>query len=301
MSNLSLNQFSQGDMLGRLDQHGNPNTFSAIVHDNYTGDGLVPGQAVKVEPFARGTVRVLPVESETDQVFGFVTYDGVHPRFPAGRPVNISRTSNVINLESTGAIVQGSTVKIDTGTVGGVAQSMGFTDGAIGHSIDGATAAGQFVRVYLNMVDLGPQRAIGEGVLDFSFRDHNLLPVQLATGASAVAPGTAMAGVDGTQEVPNVEAADNNADNVVGFVVDAGQGNLDAGAFVLIAQTGSVMYLTATAAFDRWTQVVVDQANAGNVTVATAGRTIVGWALDKATANDTVRIKINAPSFATAA
>lgn len=302
MNNQSLNTFSQNDMVGRLDLHGNPNTFSAHIDNGYTGDAVLVGQAVKLVPASsrKAIPDVVPVENASDQLFGFVTYDQVHRSFAAGRPANISRTSNVINLISTGAIVQGSTVKMDIGTLGGVSQSEGPFDRSIGHAIDGASASGQIIRVYLNIPDYGAIRAAGPGVLVHGF-DQFLLPVQLATGASAVIPGSLVEMVDGTQAVPNVSVVNDNADVVVGVVVDSGQGNQDAEAFVLIAQTGSTVYLDATAAFNRGTQVCVDQASAAHVTVSTAGRTIVGYALDKAAAGATnVRIRLNAPSFAVA-
>ncbi len=139
-----LNQFSQSQEKGLLDQRFNMNTVSAIVH---TSNTLSPGQPVKLVDGSTGTPVVEALAADTDEIFGFVNYNGKDQTFEAGEPVEISRGGNVMIMEASAAIVRGAKVmavisgtKVATATVGKT---------VAGYAYDKAAGNGSLIRVWI--------------------------------------------------------------------------------------------------------------------------------------------------------
>lgn len=143
----NINSFAQTPELGMLDQRFNFNTISCLVDTTESGS-LVAGQAVKVVDSADGVPKVVAVEADTDEVFGFVNYDIKSKEYIAGDALEISQAGNVIYLLSTAAISRGAQVGLDESTVGGV-QPLSSSSGAniVGWAMDKAAGSGELIRV----------------------------------------------------------------------------------------------------------------------------------------------------------
>lgn len=103
--------------------------------------------------------------------------------------------------------------------------------------------------------------------------------------------------------VPKVIACTANSDVCYGFVnYSFINTQFVAGQPLEISQTENLIYLYATTAIPRGSQVTLDIANNGvGVLVGSSGASIVGWAFDEATAaGQLIRVKVRAPSFAVA-
>lgn len=145
----SPNQFAQSGQKGLLDLKFNPSVLSVEI-DVTSAGGLLPGQAVKMVDSAGGIPKVVECADDSDDVFGFIAYNIRSLKFDAYDKVEVvfGRMS-VMYMEAAAAIPRNGKVmivitgqKVATATVGNT---------IIGRALDKATAAGQLVRV---MVDL---------------------------------------------------------------------------------------------------------------------------------------------------
>lgn len=131
--------------------------------------------------------------------------------------------------------------------------------------------------------------------------EQNVIQCQVdSSQATALVPGQAVTMVDSAGGVPKVIAASANTDDVFGFVnyvrKDATYPALSKVEISMFR--GNVMYMTASAAIARNAKVMIVVAST-KVATATSGKTIVGRALDKATADgDLIRVLIDLPGSA---
>lgn len=136
------NQFSQTPELGDLDLRMNPNTISAVAN----GD-LSTGQAVKLVDDNSPIMKVVAVDDDTDDIFGFVARNQKQATYAAGDALEVASELNVIYLEAEGAINRGQQVCIHSATAGHVkAPTSG--DKVVGYALDKA-ADGELLRVML--------------------------------------------------------------------------------------------------------------------------------------------------------
>lgn len=148
---LSPNQFQQSQFLGTLDQAFNYDTISAQIDVSQVG-GLTAGAPVKLVPKTspNSAPKVIGITAITDEVFGYINYDIKTIQYVAASLCQISLAGNVMYLYSTAAITQGTQVVPTISTMGGVAQVTGSSAANIvGFAFDGASAAGQLIRVKL--------------------------------------------------------------------------------------------------------------------------------------------------------
>lgn len=149
---LSQNQFNQTPYIGAPDLRYAFGTISAAVSPNQATP-VYNGQAVKVDTaISAGNMvpQVIAAAANTDSVAGFIVYDVKSPSYNAGDRVELSIIGDVLYLFSTGAITPFTQVQLDLVTIGGVAAKVGSSGANIvGWAVDGATAAGQLIRVYV--------------------------------------------------------------------------------------------------------------------------------------------------------
>lgn len=146
---LSQNSFAQSPVVGQPDMNYNYNTISCQVDSSAGTSLLYQGQAVKIVANTLGGIpRVVACNGITDNVLGFINYDVKSVSFGVGQNMEVSSAGNVIWLYATGAITQGARVCLDTSATGAV-QATGATATVVGWAMDGASAAGQLIRVHL--------------------------------------------------------------------------------------------------------------------------------------------------------
>ena len=151
----SPNQFSQQSYVGMVDLLSGPTNIVAAQIDASVANGtdpwniVLPGQAVKlVANTAGGVPHIAPCSSNTDHCIGYVTYAFKDKSYPAGTNCEAGMWGTAMWLISTAAITQGSQVCLDVSQVGGV-QPTGNSSVIVGMALDGASAAGQLIRVML--------------------------------------------------------------------------------------------------------------------------------------------------------
>lgn len=147
----NVNAFAQSPQLGMIDLRFDPDTVSVMISPNQA-TALFAGAAVKIDASAGndGVPKVIGCAANADEVFGFLNYDIKSQDFRAGKMAECSQAGNVMYLYSTTAITRGTRVTLDLSTNGGVGALVGSSgNDVVGWAYDGATAAGQLIRVKL--------------------------------------------------------------------------------------------------------------------------------------------------------
>lgn len=142
------------------------------------------------------------------------------------------------------------------------------------------------------------------GQIDLRFPINTVSVLIDVSQTTPLFAGSAVKMVDSADGVPKVVGCAANSDECIGFInFDIKTIQFLAGAPAEISMGGNVMYLMATSAISRGTQVSLDLATVGGVRTITGhtGDKIVGWAYDKATAAGVlIRVFLKTPSFTTA-
>jgi len=144
-------------------------------------------------------------------------------------------------------------------------------------------------------------QAVVLGMLDQKF-NMNTMSVQIdSTETGTLVAGQAVKMYDRAGGVPKVVACEANSDQVLGFInYSVKDQSFVAGDRAEISIKGNVMYLISVGAIARGAQVELNRTYAGGVRTKTgsSGARIVGWAMDKATADgQLIRVYIETPSF----
>jgi hypothetical protein len=151
---LSQNQFQQAAYVGAPDLRFALGTISAQISPNQATP-LYNGMAVKVDTTivqngANRIPQVVGCTTDSDLVAGFIIYDIKSLAYNAGDRIEMCTQEGVLYLFSTGAITPFTQVTLDLTTGGGVAQSSAHSgNNIVGWAIDGASAAGQLIRVHV--------------------------------------------------------------------------------------------------------------------------------------------------------
>jgi hypothetical protein len=110
---------------------------------------MYPGAPVKRVASSQGSAPVVTLcTAETDEVFGFITFDIKNPAFIAGMTANVSIKNNVLYMYATAAIVAGAQVQLDLAG-NGIKTAADSNDTIVGWAFDSAAASGQLFRVYI--------------------------------------------------------------------------------------------------------------------------------------------------------
>ncbi len=148
---LNINQFAQSVVKGMPDLQFNINTLACRVFAS-EAVALIPGQAVKrVDSGGPGTLPVVTaVTDDADDIFGFVNYNIKNTDFAAGEAVEISSfQANVMYMEASAAIAVQAQVAVTV--LGSTVRTAVSTDRIVGRALDKANAAGDLIRVYINL------------------------------------------------------------------------------------------------------------------------------------------------------
>ncbi len=148
---ISQNQFTQSMVKGVLS--GRPNLNSLPVQlDVTTAGNIGPATAVKVVNSAGGVPKVVEVAADTDDIMGFINYNGKDADFDAYAAMEISQDGNVMVMEASAAIARNAEVmvvvtgsKIATATSG---------KRIVGRTLDKAAADGDLVRVQIKILSV---------------------------------------------------------------------------------------------------------------------------------------------------
>ena len=146
----SPNQFKQSVILGMLDLRFNSETLSCEVVSTYSGDAMVPGQAVKLSDVGGGIPKVEACTADSDEVFGFINYDIKNKSFVAGDKLEVSRESNVMYLHAAEPISRGAQVCLYLADGDGYVANLLDGKRIVGYALDKATAEGDLIRVVLS-------------------------------------------------------------------------------------------------------------------------------------------------------
>jgi len=149
-SSQSLNQFAMAAILGAMDLQVGPQNVVAAQVDATQSTPLYPGQPIKFINNANGIPTI--VSSGSDMPNGYILYDQKSQNFSIGARCEIAKTLSCIWLYATSAITRGSMVTLDSTIASGVQQVTGSsTLPIIGEAFDSAIAAGQLIRIILNV------------------------------------------------------------------------------------------------------------------------------------------------------
>lgn len=139
------------------------------------------------------------------------------------------------------------------------------------------------------------------GQLDLRFNDATMSVQIDVTQANPVIAGQAVKIIDSLGGIPKVVACLANSDEVFGFInFDIKSQAFNPGDKCEISQAGNVMFMYATTAMPRGSQVTLDITSVGGVgvLVAASGAKVVGYAVDKALVPGAlIRVKLRSPSF----
>lgn len=141
-------------------------------------------------------------------------------------------------------------------------------------------------------------QSVVKGVMDLSVGTKSVLACQVdSSSAGNLIPAQAVKLVNVASGIPNIVECSADTDDVFGFIAyNIKDQEFDAGAKVEVAmgRTG-VMYMEASAAIAVNAPVMI-VVSGQKVATATAGKMIIGRALDKASASgDLIRVMIDLP------
>lgn len=146
---ISQNQFAQTEVQGVVDMRFSPNIISAQI-DTTSGGGLLPGQAVKIVDSAGGIPKVVEAAADTDDVFGFLTYDMRRATFAVGDKVEIAFfRGTIMYMTASAAIARGAQVEIVVASKKVATAASGKR--IVGRALDKAAADGDLIRVIVDL------------------------------------------------------------------------------------------------------------------------------------------------------
>lgn len=153
MANFSMNVLKQQVVKGMIDLRAGQMPVSCQVDPTVVAP-LVPGQAVKLVPSnIRGVPKVISCTTDADDIFGFVVYDVKSPTFASGDRLEVLPFRNgIMYMEANAAIAQNSEIAILVATQRVIVATA--TDRIVGRALDAATAAGQLIRVVVDLPGL---------------------------------------------------------------------------------------------------------------------------------------------------
>jgi hypothetical protein len=145
---LNINQFNQSAIQGMTDLRFGGAVVSAQI-DVSSGGSLPPGQAVKVVDSLGGVPKVVECAADSDEVFGFIVYDQIHPTFDAYDPCNIALVNGgaCMFMTASAAIARNAVVTIVVASDKVKTAAGGGRD--VGRAYDKASADGDLIRVLL--------------------------------------------------------------------------------------------------------------------------------------------------------
>ena len=146
----SLNQFKQTMEQGVMDMRFNTNVISCQIDPAEVGT-LVPGQAVKIVNSASGVPQVTAATADTDNIYGFITFEQKKSVYKAGDVVDVAAMKdNVMYMTSSAAIARDAQVMVVIASKK-VATAAGAGKRIVGRAFDKASGADELIRVVIEL------------------------------------------------------------------------------------------------------------------------------------------------------
>jgi hypothetical protein len=143
----SLNQRKITNEPGRATfSQSTPFTFSERIDPTYDSaiDGVITSGAA-LKPSGSGNY-LIPATANTDDIIGFILYDGVKNNFDGGDIVEVVRNPGVLNLEAGAALPKETALEYNVATKKVIAQTTGTL---IGYNIKASSADGEIIPVII--------------------------------------------------------------------------------------------------------------------------------------------------------
>lgn len=136
-------------------------------------------------------------------------------------------------------------------------------------------------------------QSVVKGQVDLRFNGNTVACRVKSDEATALVPGQKVKIVDSAGGVPEVTAITADTDKVFGVVnYNVKDASFEAGSYVEISMWSNVVYLEASAAIARGADVM-PVVTGNKIATATEGKSVVGMAIDKASADgDLIRVMI---------
>lgn len=146
---LSINQFAMSPVQGQMDLRFNPGVISGQI-DTTSAGSLIPGQPVKMVDSAGGVPKFVECAADTDDVYGFITYDIKSQLFNAGDRVEVAAMrDNVMYMTASAAIARNAKVMIVVSGSKVATATTGKT--IVGRALDKASLNGDLIRVTIDL------------------------------------------------------------------------------------------------------------------------------------------------------
>lgn len=146
---LNQNQFTQATVQGQMDLKFQPSIISCQI-DTTSAGGLLAGQAVKIVDSVGGIPKVVECDVNTNDIFGFLTYDMRRATFEVGDKVEIAALrGNVMYMTASAAIARNAKVAIVIASKKVVTATTVLT--VAGRALDKAAADGDLIRVVIDL------------------------------------------------------------------------------------------------------------------------------------------------------
>lgn len=143
------NAFKQTTEQGVLDLRFNSSIVSCEI-DSSSAGGLVPGQAVKMVDSLGGIPKVVECADDSDDVFGFISYNIKDSSFDAGMRVEVVyHRGGVMYMKASAAIARNGKVMIVVASKKVAPATSGNM--IVGRAFDKASADGDLIRVLIDL------------------------------------------------------------------------------------------------------------------------------------------------------
>ena len=154
----STNQIAQGPVVGELDYRTGSGQTEAGIIDSSSAGNLLPGTPITVIDSGGGVVKVKEAALNTDDVYGFICFDKKWSLFQVGDVVDIAHDRNVVMyMVAAAAIARNAKVEVVINLAAPTVQTQTATHTIVGRLKDKAFAAGDLVRVEIDLPGVTPQ------------------------------------------------------------------------------------------------------------------------------------------------
>ncbi len=146
---LAQNQLAQTPIQGEVDLLLQPNFIGCCVKSD-EATALIPGQAVKIVDSADGVPKVTAATADTDDIFGFIAYNGKDKNYPAGAAVDVAfYRGNVMYMTSNASFARGAQLMVVIS--GSKVATATSSKRIIGRALDQAGGSNELVRVLIDL------------------------------------------------------------------------------------------------------------------------------------------------------
>jgi hypothetical protein len=173
---VNSNQFRMTDVKGKLDL-SSINSLTCLISSAQVGS-LLPAQPVKLIDTLDKLPVIAAVESDTDDIFGFINFSVKDTSFAPGTPCEVSILNNVMYMEASAGILRGAPVAVVLSGIK-IATAVG-NQTIIGIALDKASASGDYIRVWIK-TPMDAQAIVGVAEVDLKDQPASVPLTELFT------------------------------------------------------------------------------------------------------------------------